>query len=460
MKNYEQYIKYLSEKDTQSISVFVGAGLSKACGMPDWGELVKPYAERLGLKKTNIPYTRIMQYALQGKAEYSLFIEQLKILCEKCRPQPVHRLIARLDLPRIWTTNYDGLIESAYDDECLDYQVVANDDDIYSLNHSTSQIIKMHGSLTAKKETDIVLLEGEYENYILYRKGIYELLLNDVKTKSMIYLGFSFDDPNIRRIVSCVWSQKGTGIPSFLLTVPPHERSKKEYYRHWKSDLERYNICVLELTDYSEISTFLYRLLESRYGKTCLILGKRDDCDYNDLSYAIGYKLARAGYRIHSGGGPNIANAVARGAWEYLEENDIPIDDKVVYYYRYNGGSTNPAKGQIFYCGTDRTEVRKRMITSDKICILIGDEQPMEKGIKEEIQIAHTKGARIIPVGCTGKLAQSTWETEKYNYSSTGAFKEKTAAYEILNLDSASNEQIADAVVELADYLLVRSYEH
>ena len=459
MKDYKQCIEYINSLNSQAISVFVGAGLSKSCGMPDWGKLVEPFKKSLGLKNENIPYTRIMQYSLNDKSEYSMFISQLKSLGESCSPQAVHRLIARLNLPRIWTTNYDGILENAYKDECMLFQVVAKDDDIYNLDYNRNQIIKMHGSLTTEKMTDIVLLESEYENFIYYRKGVYQLLQNDVKTKSIIYLGFSFDDPNIRRIVSSVWNQKGCGYTSFLFSVPPSEKSKKTYYKCWKDDLARYNIKVIEISDYSEIEIFLYKLLEARFGKTIMLIGKRDDTKCNDLSYLIGYKLAKAGYKIHSGGGPNIANALAEGAWNYLDEKNISIEDKVVFYYRYNGGSTNPCKGQISYCGQSRSEVRKKMITPDKICLLIGDEAPSEHGIKEEIQIARVKGARIIPLGCSGDLARREWETEEHNYSAGGAFAEKKLAYDLLNSNTATNEDIANAVIELADYLLVRNYE-
>ena len=202
----------------------------------------------------------------------------------------------------------------------------------------------------------------------------------------------------------------------------------------------------------------MFSLLEARYGKTVLLIGKRDDIKYNDLAFSIGKELAKSGYKIHSGGGPNIANAMAEGAWDYLESKKIPIDDKVVFFYRFNGGSTNPCKGQISYCGKTRSEVRKRMITSDKICVIFGDEAAGETGMEEEVQIALSKGARIIPVGCSGAFAKRHWEAEKHNYVS-GAFHEKEDVYDMLISTTAGKEEIAKAVAKLADYLLVRDYE-
>lgn len=51
MENYESCVEFISKLSNQSISVFVGAGISRECGMPDWGELVEPYAKKLGINK-------------------------------------------------------------------------------------------------------------------------------------------------------------------------------------------------------------------------------------------------------------------------------------------------------------------------------------------------------------------------------------------------------------------------
>lgn len=459
ISDYNYCLEEIMSLSDNAFSIFIGAGLSKPCGMPDWKTLVKPYAEMLGIKASELPYPRILQYSLDKKAEYNFFRNRLKQSAEGCHPKEAHRLIARLNLPRIWTTNYDGLIEQAYTDERIPYQIVAKDEDIFDLDHRSNQIIKMHGSLTKECNTDIVLLESEYENYFYGRKGIYQLLQNDIKTKSILYFGFSFDDPNLRNIVSAVWNQRDYGHPSFLFIVPPKGKSKELLYGCWKNDLARYNIKIVELNDYEEINVFLYKLLEKRFGKTIVLLGKREDTKFNVLSKRIGYKLAEAGYKIHSGGGPNIATSVAAGAWEFLESKCIPIEDKVVFFYRYGGGSTNPQKGQILYCGEKRTDIRMRMISPDKICLLIGDEPLSENGIAEEISIAQKKGVRIIPIGCSGLLAKRQWELEKSNYDIKGAFSEKRSTFEILNSTTATEDQISDAVVELADYLLVRKYE-
>lgn len=183
-------------------------------------------------------------------------------------------------------------------------------------------------------------------------------------------------------------------------------------------------------------------------------MGKRNDSVWNSLAQKVGYKLASKGFKIHSGGGPNIAESLALGAWEYLESQQIPILDKVTFYYRYDGGSTNPRKGKVLYCGDNRHEVRRKMITADKICLVMGSDEVGESGMQEEIAIANSKGCRIIPVGCSGKTAKELWNIEKYKFQKGGVYSEKEAAFNTLNFAAATEDDIANAVIELADYLI------
>lgn len=267
--DWKECLAGLKNTNRNAISVFLGAGMSVGSGLPQWGELVKPYREKLKMKTSDtVPYERIFQYSFGiNRAEYSRFKKDICASNDKAEPLPIHRLIARMNFPRIWTTNYDGLLEKAYKDENMSYQIVAKDEDIYKLDYERNQIIKMHGSLTAECTTNIVLTESEYENYIQDRNAIYQLLQTEIRTKSIIYLGFSFDDINLRRIISAVWNQGVDGQISYLFIVPPKKTATRIFYERWKEDLGRYNLIVVELNNYSEINDFMLNMIEMYFGK-------------------------------------------------------------------------------------------------------------------------------------------------------------------------------------------------
>ena len=459
MDKTKRCLDRISELQNSALSFMIGSGTSVSSGLPTWDQLIAPYIQELDLKDQHIPYERILQYALDSNTEYNDFLYSFKSVSDSCKPKPLHRLIAKLNVPRIWTTNYDGLLEKAYRDEMMGYQIVAEDNDIHLLDYSRNQIIKMHGSLTDEKQTDIVLLENEYENYIDKRNAIYHLLKNDIKTKTFLYFGFSFNDSNIRRIVSSAWNYRSRpiGRPSYLFTVPPKDDSKKPLYKCWKKDLQRYNIDVIEMKDYIELDVFLYELLKARAGKNIVLIGKSDSDDFNKLAFQIGYELAAAGFCLHSGGGPNLSVSMSEGIWKYLEDKSLNDNNRVRFYYRYNGGSTNPKRGHVYYCGHNREEVRKKMISTNTVCIVMGDEETIDNGMLQEIDIAKTKGARIIPIASTGKLSLKTWEANYQYFSKDGVFSDLEQEYLKLN-SSESIEEIAKVVVKLADQLMVRSY--
>ena len=51
-KVLEQDIRFLAEElEKGKLVVFVGAGVSKNSGLPDWKELIKDYAEYRGIKE-------------------------------------------------------------------------------------------------------------------------------------------------------------------------------------------------------------------------------------------------------------------------------------------------------------------------------------------------------------------------------------------------------------------------
>jgi hypothetical protein len=460
--NWYEGAESFSNSMFPAVSVFVGAGLSKPAGLPDWNELIKPYADELGLSLSDLSQTRLMQYACgNNKAKYSRLKQELKAKIRLCNPLPVHRLIARLAVSRIWTTNYDSLLEDAYEEEGIIPEILTDDVDIVNSCYDCPQIVKMHGSLTRRNETDIVLTECEYENYEQNRKGIYSLLQNDMKSKSFLYLGVSFDDPNLRKINAAIWNNQDSGKPGYLLTVPPDasDIKSRKIFDLWETDLTRFGINVIHLDSYNEVSLFLYKVLQQRFGSTAMIIGKHKTDEYKELCFEIGRELSARGYNIHSGGGPNIANFIADGAWSFYDDKKQECTEKVVFYYRKGGGSTNPKRGKVVYTGDNYFELRNKMISPEKICIVIGGEDTGESGMSEEIALARRKGARIIPLATTGSLSGKVWLEDKHYFSKDSCLEDKENEYLMLNDPAADNKKLASVVADLADYLIVRNYK-
>jgi len=111
--------------------VFVGAGLSMAAGYPDWNTLVQPLRAELVDCPANASYPDVAQwYELQAGRGY--LMQRLKRALAKPDAQPtnVHRGLLRLPLKRIYTSNFDDLLEQTARELRLPLDVVVNGADL------------------------------------------------------------------------------------------------------------------------------------------------------------------------------------------------------------------------------------------------------------------------------------------------------------------------------------------
>src|SRR5258706_1478640 len=124
--NKSQFIgEYSQSIENGSAAVFVGAGVSQAAGYPSWKNLLADVAADLGLDIEK-------EHDLAGVAQYYLnrsLSNRLKIANILRRHFPplkdvprILRVLARLPIRTIWTTNYDKLIELAWElqDKCVE----------------------------------------------------------------------------------------------------------------------------------------------------------------------------------------------------------------------------------------------------------------------------------------------------------------------------------------------------
>ncbi|MGD9807769.1 MAG: SIR2 family protein [Deferribacterales bacterium] len=210
--------------DNNQLILFVGAGVSKNSGIPDWNELTLKLAEELNyskraeLQESYIAaklesydpsllenynklqgfdpdeYLKIPQYYYLnfGKKKYNEKLQS--VLDIKCEPNAINHIIFELNPQHIITTNYDDLIEKAMDIEKENFSVITTDKELAKAENK-KLLIKMHGDFKNN-----VLKESDYdtysENFTLVETFIKGLLV----THTLLFIGFSADDPNVRKI--------------------------------------------------------------------------------------------------------------------------------------------------------------------------------------------------------------------------------------------------------------------
>ena len=194
----EQDIRFLAEElEKGKLVVFVGAGVSKNSGLPDWKELIKDYAEYRGIKEfTSKEYLTIPEEVFERYGSLKYYEIAEKRFSGKYFPNSIHRILKKMDLTYIITTNYDTLIE----DEIKNLQVVSKDEDL-PYTSSNKMLIKMHGDF---KNKNIVLKKSDYDNYEKNFQLISTLIKGLFTTNTILFIGYSYNDTNVQQIMNWI----------------------------------------------------------------------------------------------------------------------------------------------------------------------------------------------------------------------------------------------------------------
>lgn len=181
--------------------LFIGAGASVSAGMPSWGQAVMRIADRLGIDKiTSEDYLRIPQYYYnaRGKKEYTQLMQDVFLYRRYISSQPVHDQIIRFNTQTIITTNYDNLIEKAAEKNSEMIRVISKDSDL-PYRKAGRELIKIHGDF---ENDNFVLKEDDYLAYSRNFTLIENYIKSIIGTKVVLFIGYSFNDPDIKQIFS------------------------------------------------------------------------------------------------------------------------------------------------------------------------------------------------------------------------------------------------------------------
>jgi NAD-dependent SIR2 family protein deacetylase len=156
-------------------SLFVGAGLSIGAGLPSWTTLVKPLADELEGIPEGTSLLKIAQFYENTFGRRRL-VERLRVALDSYRipPTEAHLALAMLPVRRIFTTNFDGLIEEALAAQAIPCTKVVNTEELPLLDASRMQLIKLHGDL--EQPRSVVITADDYNGYLDDRPAIAELL--------------------------------------------------------------------------------------------------------------------------------------------------------------------------------------------------------------------------------------------------------------------------------------------
>ncbi len=212
------------------LSIFAGAGISANSGLPEWGDLIKELQKRLyGDIKENEDYLILAEkfYNQFGEIFYYQILNSL--IPDNASPNDLHLGIVKLNIKNLITTNWDNLFEQAINEEGRFFNIIKSDKDIGS-STGFAKFIKMHGSLD---ENNIVFKEQDYLEYSKHFPLIENYIKGVFSTDTVILLGYSLSDQNVKQIISWVNSHSKSVKPIyFIKTAKEFDRIEFEFYKN------------------------------------------------------------------------------------------------------------------------------------------------------------------------------------------------------------------------------------
>jgi len=270
--------------------VFVGAGISMNSGVPSLGQLIESLKDELPSNlKDETDSLKIAQLykEVRGHKEYFEKIK-LELKYGKVSPNPIHKAILDLHPCHIITTNYDDLLEQIIASENLQYHIIKKDADLPYTQHE-NMVIKMHGDFDTN---NIVLTENDYYNYTDNFPLIDAFVKSLFATKLVLFVGFSFNDLNLKIILNSVYKLlKEDFQPIYLLTDISNDQVLTSYYNKkginitWASESILNNYLVIsdkENTSLNEINNIYGKEV---YRQLKLISDFQPKGDFIDILY-------------------------------------------------------------------------------------------------------------------------------------------------------------------------------
>jgi hypothetical protein len=417
--------KFVEELEEENAAIFAGAGLSVGAGFVDWKGLLRPIAHELGLDiDQEHDLIMLAQYHFNERGGNRNALNK-RLIHEFCQGRSVtenHRILARLPIRIFWTSNYDRLIEKSFDEVGKVADVKYTTDQLPNTKHKRDIIVyKMHGDV--EHANNAILTKDDYEKYYIGHAPFITALSGDLVSKTFLFIGFSFTDPNLDYILSLIRINFSSGQREHYCIFKkrvkaPEETEEKFRYAKIKqelaiNDLKRFNIQTILVDDYSEI-TMILQTIESRFRqRTVLISGSAHE--YGTLAsnqaeifiQHLSQALIRNECKIVSGFGVGVGSHVITGALQQIYATPgEKLHDQLILR-PFPQGQEAQRQWETY---------RQDMIANAGIAIFLFGNRcrdghvELASGVRREFEVAKGKGLKLIPIGATGYMAEELWK--------------------------------------------------
>lgn len=464
---------YVNEINNGDAAIFAGAGLSSSVGFVNWKGLLRDLAEEIKLDiDKEYDLISVAQYHYnkfkRGKINNKI-INEFSTLESGSEN---HLILSRIGIETYWTTNYDQIIEKTLEADGKTVELKIRSEDFgRNLKKKDAIVYKMHGDKNSPD--DAVLTKDDYETYNDKREFFSTTLRGDLLSKTFLFIGFSFDDPNLEFILARIRVLLKGNSPThycFFREVSEKdfdEKNKDDFlYAKIKQDLKiedllRYGINPIIVKEYSDITDILKEIESRVKRKNIFISGAAYDYSpftedqAKDFIHKLSFKLAENGFKISSGHGHGIGSIVINGALDFkLNSNYRNLDDLLILRPFPQIQSGSKTIKEVW------TQYRNGMISKAGIAIFVfgnklkGEDIVDSDGMLEEFEICIANKVIPIPIGATGSVSKKLWnKVISYYESYFPDNKELRIAIDELGKEINSSENLIKNTLKVINIL-------
>ncbi len=419
-RDIQDFVKKYSEALKEDYAaIFAGAGLSVSSGYVDWKMLLKEMAESIELdieKESDL--IAVAQY-YTNKYENRNEINQTLInnFTKETKANVSLTKLTELPIKTYWTTNYDSLIETTLRNQNKKVDVKKSIPNL-SINLPDKDVVlyKMHGDIESPDKA--IITKDDYEAYTLTHSLFITALQGDLISKTFLFIGFSFEDPNLNLILSRIRLLLGQNKRIHYCFFEKINRKKFDNDIEYNyalikqelkiKDLLRYSIKAIMLDSYKEIPKILDELNRRTSIESIFISGSA--AEYGNFPEPIQFisklsqEIVKNKFKLVTGFGNGVGPYVINGALNELATSGNTNYDKQLLM--------RPAP----YDATKQAKVKKKyhtnMIDESGVVIFVFGNKNVDNnivnssGVREEFEMAKKKKKYIIPIGSTGYCSE------------------------------------------------------
>lgn len=202
-----QIDELVAKINPRQTALLLGAGASIPSGAPSGRELSSRLAAKIPALSNGESYSlsEVCSIFEQRLGRPALASEVVKIL-KPLDPTGGLQLLPKFDWYRIYSTNFDQLVEKVYRAAGRDIQVRrSNFDFSQPTNAGSVEYFKIHGCISEDAglghKGRMLLTEDDYDNYAEFREAAFRALDADILTKDLLVVGQSLVDPHLKDLI-------------------------------------------------------------------------------------------------------------------------------------------------------------------------------------------------------------------------------------------------------------------